>query len=144
MKTRLWMGALALSLAVGIVQAGDADKDRKALEGTWKGAIDKEVLVVVFSGKSFTFTMQKGNENFVVKGTYKIDPAKNPKQMDLTVTDSPDAKFNGKTALAIYELKGDKLTWCANEPGGEGRPTEFTEKLNDRKLLSITFERQKK
>lgn len=146
MKACLGMGALALCFVVGIVQAGDADKDRKALEGTWKGKgpAGEGVLVVAFSGKNFTFTMQEGNDKLVFKGTYKIDPAKNPKQMDLTVTDGPDANFNGKTALAIYELKGDKLKWCANEPGQEGRPTDFTEKLNDRKVLNITFERQKK
>ncbi len=57
------------------------------------------------------------------KGTFKLDPSKKPKAMDLTL----EKKGKKETALFIYELDGDNLKLCWRKPGGK-RPTHFTSK----------------
>ena len=51
-------------------------------------------------------------------------------------------KLNGKTALGIYELDGDTLKWCANEPGGNERPKKFSSEAGTKYLL-VTLKREK-
>ena len=58
--------------------------------------------------------------------------------MDIKGTEGPN---KGKTFLAIYELKDDKLTICY-DLSGEARPTEFKTKP-DTKLFLVTYERKK-
>jgi uncharacterized protein (TIGR03067 family) len=74
---------------------------------------------VTFSGDTFVVTLADGSTP--IKGTYKVDPTRQPKALDLTDTFGEDA---GKTFLAIYALEGDCLTFCAADAGQE-RPTEF-------------------
>jgi uncharacterized protein (TIGR03067 family) len=64
--------------------------------------------------------------------------------MDLTITEGENANYLNKTALAIYDVDGDTLKWCANEPGREGRPTAFPAKEGEDKThLYIIFKRAK-
>lgn len=72
-----------------------------------------------FVGDSFVVTLADGS--IPIKGTFKIDPTRNPKTVDWTDTIGEDA---GKTLLAIYRLEEDRFTFCAAYPGLE-RPTEF-------------------
>jgi len=51
-------------------------------------------------------------------------------------------KFNGKTAVGIYDLDGDTLKWCTNEPGGTERPKEFSSEADNKHLL-VTLKREK-
>jgi uncharacterized protein (TIGR03067 family) len=74
---------------------------------------------VTFRGDTFVVTLADGSTP--IKGTYKVDPTREPKALDLTDTFEADA---GKTFLAIYALEGDRLTFCAADAGQE-RPTEF-------------------
>ena len=67
--------------------------------------------------------------------------------MDLTVTggvaNRAIEKYKGKTAKAIYELNGDQLKWCANEPGKDARPTKFgSEEPDD--AINVVFKRKEK
>jgi uncharacterized protein (TIGR03067 family) len=112
---------------------GDAmTDDRQRLQGTWrqtgyerdgvKEPLDDEQgwePRVTFTGDTFVVTLADGRTP--IKGTYRLDPARQPKAMDLTDTFGADA---GKTFLAIYSLDGDRLTFCAADAGQE-RPAEF-------------------
>ena len=59
-------------------------------------------------------------------GQTKLDPAKSPRAIDITGTKGPD---EGKTFLAIYELKGDELKVCY-DLSGKSRPAEFAAKAD--------------
>ena len=74
---------------------------------------------VTFEGDTFVVTLADGSSP--IKGTYKLDPTQEPKGMDLTDTFGED---EGKTFLAIYSIKGDRMTFCAANAGQE-RPTDF-------------------
>jgi uncharacterized protein (TIGR03067 family) len=74
---------------------------------------------VTFSGDTFVVTLADGS--IPIKGTFKVDPSREPKALDLTDTFGADV---GKTFLAIYALEDDRLIFCAADAGQE-RPTEF-------------------
>jgi len=106
-------------IATGLVQAGDAKKDQAGLQGTWKATFEDKKLVLTLKGNTFTFTM--GDENY--QGTFKIDPSKKPKHINMTVKKGD--KFVDKTSLGIYELTGDTLKVCYSVAPNP-RPTDFT------------------
>ena len=107
-----------------------ADEMEK-LQGTWKQiAYQRDGVTepldeqgwqprVIFTGDRFVVTLADGS--IPIKGTYKLDPTRDPKTIDWNDTIGEDA---GKTLLAIYSLEGDRLVFCAAYPGQE-RPTEF-------------------
>ena len=68
-------------------------------------------------------------------GTFKLDPAKKPKEM-VTTND------NGKIHLGIYKLDEDTLTICMHEESGAPRPTEFTTKKGT-KIVLVVLKREK-
>ena len=74
---------------------------------------------VTFVGDTFIVTLADGSTP--IKGTYKLDPTREPKAVDWTDTFGED---EGKTFLAIYSLEGDRMVFCAADAGHE-RPTEF-------------------
>ena len=111
-----------------------ADAIREEMEkfqGTWKQiAYEKDGVKepldehgweprVTFTGDTFVVTLADGS--IPIKGTYNLDPTRDPKTIDWNDTIGEDA---GKTLLAIYSLEGDRLVFCAAYPGQE-RPTEF-------------------
>jgi uncharacterized protein (TIGR03067 family) len=111
MKTRI-----AMIVAAGLLLAGDAKEDvakeTKKLEGSWK------VTSIEFSGQNLLGDMVrdlqiviKGNQ-MTVKGdfpepekygklTIKIDPAANPKHMDVTITTGDD-KDTVREVVVVY------------------------------------------
>jgi uncharacterized protein (TIGR03067 family) len=80
-----------------------------------------------------------GDEIF--KGTFKLDAAKKPKSIDMTVKEGKN--YEGKTSLGIYKIEGNRFTWCANEPGRKERPGDFVDSEGDQKFLLVVFERKK-
>jgi len=106
-------------------------EEMKKLQGTWKQiAYERDGVTepldeqgweprVTFTGDAFVVALSDGS--IPIKGTYKLDPTRNPKTIDWSDTIGEDA---GKTLLAIYSLEGDRLVFCAAYPGQE-RPTEF-------------------
>jgi uncharacterized protein (TIGR03067 family) len=107
--------------------------DAKALQGTW--------TVVSFQAGSDKLPDHRKPTELVVKddtltlkaeakdegGTFKLNMAKKPKELDLTLKDG-DSK--PELALFIYDLDGDNLKLCWRKPGG-ARPTAFTAEGND-------------
>lgn len=135
----LWFLPLGFVMAVGMIEAGGEKKG--GLQGTWEGDRNGKKLVLTFDKKGFTFVMDADT----VKGTFKADPKKDPKEIDMMVTDAegPHAEFKGKTSLGIYELKGDSLRWCASEPGRDKRPTQFVDSEGDAKYMLVELKRTK-
>jgi uncharacterized protein (TIGR03067 family) len=119
------------TLGTDTPKANAMTEEMKKFQGTWKQISYerdgiKEPLdeqgwhpTVTFIGDTFVVTLADGS--IPIKGTYRLDPTKEPKALDLTDTFGADA---GKTFLAIYSLEGDRLTFCAADEGQE-RPTEF-------------------
>jgi uncharacterized protein (TIGR03067 family) len=107
------------------------EQEIERLQGTWKQtAYEKDGVTdhldelgweprVTFTGSTFVVTLADGS--IAIKGTFKLDPTRNPKIIDWTDTFGEDA---GKTFPAIYSLEGDRLVFCAADDGQE-RPTEF-------------------
>ena len=102
------------------------------LEGTWIG----NDLTWVFSGSAYSATWTfdiSGSEMDIVGpsewyvGTFSINTQTNPKQLDLVITDCVAPEYIGTTALAIYNIYDNVLTFVGNEPGSTNRPANFTE-----------------
>jgi len=136
----LFVAMIGVSTLVG-AEDKDADKkDKDKLQGTWNavsgesgGKEQKEATEhsLVFEGDKFSV---KKSEKVMVKGTFKVDASKKPKEIDMEIADGPD-DVKGKTALGIYKLEGDELTWCVDEPGSGNRPKEFATKEGTKTML---------
>src|SRR5262245_52558484 len=112
----------------------EAEDEAERLRGTWlQVAYERDGVTdppdeqgwdprVTFAGDTFVVTLADGSTP--IKGTFKLDPTRDPKAVDWTDTFGADA---GKTFLAVYRLEGDVFTFCAALPGLE-RPTGFRTK----------------
>jgi uncharacterized protein (TIGR03067 family) len=121
---------LGMTVAWVYLAASDGgDLDR--LQGTWKRvsvisdgkdypeAAAKQQLII--KGDSYTIKAQGQNDQ---EGTLKLDPAREPKQLDIMPSTGPN---QGKILKGIYKLEGDRFTTCIAPPGKD-RPTEFASK----------------
>jgi uncharacterized protein (TIGR03067 family) len=118
-----------------------AKKELALLEGEWSmvsGEIAGQPLPDSYLKGSKRIV--KGNETTVTiggqlffKATTAIDPSKQPKTIDYTMTDGPT---KGKTQYGIYELTGDTVRFCFSAPGKE-RPTDYTTKAGDDRTSSV-------
>jgi uncharacterized protein (TIGR03067 family) len=147
MKAR---GLIILAVAF-LLAADDADdqvkKELARFEGTWKWvSVEMEKMKLEadalehprlkLMGDKFTVT-EENNATF--GGTFKVDPSKKPKTIDVTITDGPE---KGKTYLGIYELEGDTYKVCT-DPEGKSRPREFSVKPGSGHVLEV-LKREKK
>lgn len=107
----------------------DAAKETEKFQGTWSfvssessgqkvPAEQLKELVLIFEGDKHTVKM--GSE-VIQAGTQKLDAAKSPKEIDVTITEGPS---KGTVMLGIYEFDGDTLKVCFDS-AGKKRPTEF-------------------
>jgi uncharacterized protein (TIGR03067 family) len=87
------------------------------IQASPKGALKQWSFV--FKGDRLTLT---GPKPFRKREySFKLDPSKKPKTIDLTLL---DGQLNEKVWRGIYELKGDELTGCTRHPADPGdRPT---------------------
>jgi uncharacterized protein (TIGR03067 family) len=145
MKTRL------LAVVVGVLAATASADDvavKKELEtftGSWqavavehdgKQAPEEQVKSVKLTVRGDKYAFQDGEQ--VIEGTHKLDPSKDPKQIDAIRSKGPDA---GKTIRGIYIL--DALTFkVCFAPAGKDRPTAFATKEGEGQRLLI-FKRVK-
>lgn len=151
--TRFTLIALFV-FAGGAARAADPVADEvKKLQGGW------QVVEAEIKGKKLTRDdANTKNMRFVFKDneltvggadgsgakrrkTFKLDPAKSPKEMDIT---SLDGQEKDQTAACIYKLEKDRLTICipyfTNDPSK--RPAEFKAGADDG-LMLITLEKVK-
>ena len=117
--------------------------DQDGLQGVWKmvslevsgkkmDASELAGMRLIFKGDKVTVIT--GGSSGTEEGTFKLDPTKKLRQLDITLL--------GQTMQAIYQLDGDKLTICGSEPGQEkGRPTAF--KTAETKTGLLVLERAK-
>jgi uncharacterized protein (TIGR03067 family) len=99
--------------------------DKDLLRGSWV-AVSGELrgqpmtpdelrrVSITFTGGRARVTMPGGEG----EGTFKLDPAQTPKEIDVIRTG------DNLGMLGIYTLEGDRLTICMGDPG-EARPTGF-------------------
>jgi uncharacterized protein (TIGR03067 family) len=120
---------------------GGSAKEREKLEGTWrfvkspdgadKNKEKRTAFGIIFKGESITFVA--GGNKGTVQGTYRIDPSKNPKTMDI-ILDKGGEKM---ITQAIYDLNGNTLRIChyLYKSAAEARPKEFV--ANKQTVLGI-------
>lgn len=149
----MFVGVLALVLTMSeTASADDAKKEEvrkyhKQIEGTWrivtlvingnKSADEDARKLTVVNGPDGKWSLRsEGNE--IVRGTTSIDPAKNPKAIDIKPTTGGD---QGKKYLGIYELQENTRKLCF-APAGTKRPTEFMSTPDDGSIL-VEFKRVK-
>jgi RNA polymerase sigma-70 factor (ECF subfamily) len=113
-------------------------KDGEKIVGTWAvisvehgghdegGEEIKEARMIFAAGGKVTWNSPAKGEK---GGTYKLDPAKNPKELTITTNE-------GDTIKGIYKLDGDSLTICASEKDA-ARPTEFVTKEGLSAMLMV-------
>ncbi len=125
---------LALVLAGASVAAGQpaedaVKKERKLFQGKWVAAFaqgpdgkpltDEELKKTTLVVEGDKFVMTTGDTD-KIEGTFKIDPNKKPKTIDVFTADSKDKPI----VVGIYEIKGDTRTSCFSELGKD-RPDAF-------------------
>lgn len=119
--------------------------DLQKLQGTWEIARSEANGTEIASEDSVGITVKiKDGAYEVVKndstdrGRFTINPAAEPRTMDVNVETGPVA---GRNLKAIYELKDDTLRICYTVEGAE-RPKAFTTEQDSGHLL-ITYKRKK-
>jgi uncharacterized protein (TIGR03067 family) len=132
---RYVVAALAAALLLSAAPAADKDgakKDQEALQGTWKVVSAERNGRPTDEVKDFRVTFEKdaytlrAKDSVISKRTFKIDPSKIPKTIDLKVAEGQE---KGKEACGIYELtKGGGWRWRSGDTGQEDRPKEFATK----------------
>lgn len=120
---RRFLGVLLVGMIAWPALADDVQKDKQALNGTWKvtkatrgGKTPPDTEKVTLLITEDEITPQVGDRK-EKPAKYKLDASKSPKQIDLT----PGGDM---TISGIYEVKGDKLRLCFRRGGGE-RPASF-------------------
>jgi uncharacterized protein (TIGR03067 family) len=136
----VWAGPLARG-----DDATNAKDDSKKMQGSWKpvtaelggkpfpDAVLKTMKLVLSDGRYSVTVGERPDE-----GTVKLDPAKQPRAMDIAGTKGPN---QGKTIPAIYELTDDTLRICY-DLSGKARPKEFKTSA-DTQLFLVEYKRQK-
>ena len=138
---------VGLLLAPVAGQEGGAKKEQEKFQGTWRlvkfesaegPALPEEVIAkarFTFKGDRLTIT-QDGKE--VDEATFKTDPTKVPKAIDIT---AGRGATKGKISEGIYAFEGDTLKICSPAPG-QKRPTEF--KSDRASRTAVLFLRREK
>jgi len=125
---------------------GSAKEDLKKLQGEWsptaiqingEKAPDKKLARTKLVVKDDKFTALEDGE-VSDESTVRLDPAKEPRAIDLAFTAGPD---KDKSVQGIYKLDGDVLTVCVAEPGKD-RPKEFASAEGSGHIL-LVFKRAK-
>jgi uncharacterized protein (TIGR03067 family) len=134
MKTKTLLTIVALAAAFTATAAAQTpaptavSKDLAALQGTWlmisindQAIADQGVeMAFVVTGNKYQQVM---NGQLVESGTLKVDAAKAPATLDLTILEGDDA---GKLQLGIMEVTGDTMKALLGAPGATTRPADFT------------------
>jgi uncharacterized protein (TIGR03067 family) len=146
MRSTIWLLVLGI-LVAGTGRADDGSaQDIEPLQGGW-------TMVLVFrNGEEAPPEEAKSGELIIedadyrahmgtlsLDATIKVDAAKSPKEIDLTVT---TGERKGQTLKGIYKISGDDLTICRGITAKDDRPTDFAAPRNSGRLL-VTWKRSK-
>jgi uncharacterized protein (TIGR03067 family) len=101
---------VGLILLIILLATGGRQSDHDLIQGKWKAGNNLKGLE--FTAETVWMLSPNGERR--EPATYKLDPSKNPKEIDITE--------KGKTVLGIYAIDGDTLTICVSE---SFRPTEL-------------------
>jgi uncharacterized protein (TIGR03067 family) len=152
MKSKVLLGLAVSGFFAVALQAGEAGGKAGKIDGTWlvtsieKGGkklpgdlLEKFRQTLEFRGEKYKVTvLDKVQE----EGTFKTDPKKNPKTIDLMITSGRD---KDKTQRGIYRLEGDTLTVSMSQPGAEERPGAFsTEEGSTFAVIVLKRQKEKK
>jgi uncharacterized protein (TIGR03067 family) len=144
-RYRLFLAAWVLA-AGGALLAADQKGDKENLQGNWKlVGIEEDGKLEKIAGKSEKYfelkiagskiTVHNFKDGKAEEATFKIDPKKTPKTIDIKATTGED---KGKTLLGIYELTGKELKLCLEEdPDGDDRPKSFKSKVTNVKVYFL-------
>jgi len=142
MKLSVFFVALCTGLCFAADAKEDAAKDKEKLQGTWQVVGGEEQGEKIADAKlkmadmRFIIDGDKIRKEKGKGGTFKLDPTKKPKEIDLS-----DDK---ETVKGIYSLDGDTLKFCVASAGND-RPTDFTTKKGDgRGLFVLKRDKDKK
>jgi len=129
---------LAGCLSYSISEGKEKSKgDREKIRGTWRmvslevnGEKAPQELIKTIT---YTFTkdkyMVKLGDKITTAGTYRLDPTKRPKWMEVT--------YEKTAEISIYELEGNILKICTSEQNSKDRPVEFATKPNSKQSLFV-------
>jgi uncharacterized protein (TIGR03067 family) len=110
--------------------------DLDLLQGAWISISGRREARLLVAGNHFTIQFHDGD---IYMGCLEVDSLSQPKAMELRIVEGP-AHHRRQTALSIYELQADRLTWCTSGPG-QKRPDEFAAE-DDPACLSLVFQRE--
>jgi uncharacterized protein (TIGR03067 family) len=146
------IGNAIVGLLAGLVLTSDhaaekaVEAEFKRLQGNWvvtAAERDGQALDRIkgnrlsVQDRSFTIKTQTG---FEMKGDLLLDPAQDPRHMDLV---HQEGLLRDKTWQAIYHLDGDTLKICYVDPdAGKDRPREFAT-AEDSSTQLVVLERVK-
>ncbi len=117
---------LAGGTAVLLLKGFSRQPDMAILQGTWSGqeiGAGPGLATVVINGSTLEFRGVTAPEWY--KATFSLRGDTTPKQALITIADSPDPQYIGKTAQVIYQLKGGTFTVAGNEPGDPSLPASL-------------------
>ncbi len=131
---RLAIASLILVIASSTAFAEDAKKadvdkptgDLAKIQGKWMANVgpNKDIpLTLEFKDKTVTILVTFNGQADKIKGEFKLDETKTPKQWDWTKFEGPNGESMGEN-LAIYKIDGDKLTINSGGPGN-ARPADL-------------------
>jgi uncharacterized protein (TIGR03067 family) len=134
-----------ISVLAGASVSGAADQVKKDPKGTWKVSSlevdgmtygDQELKDATLTCDEAGMFSVRHKDKAIIEAIVTLDPKKKPNTIDATLTEGKD---KGKTALGIYEIKGDSYRVCLARPGDK-RPTEFSAKAGSGQSLIVCKE----
>jgi len=136
---------IGLAVVVGAPAKDDPKKDAPAIVGVWTPteSLQGGKPHNPPKGTTITFTadgkviLMEGDAGKPEEGTYKIDPRKDPAEIDIV----PPDKDKGPPVVGIYKIEKDNLVMCVIM--GTDRPKKF-ESPEGTEIMLITLQKRVK
>ncbi len=138
---RFILPVVACLLLVACSATADDKKNNEPFQGKWTFVSvvinGEKIPAEQFARAVVTITgderVLKDGDEVKSKAKYRVDPAKSPKTIDISVS---EGILKGKSLKGIYEFSGDTVTINVTLEGDE-RPTDFTCNANSGRLLHV-------